>query len=241
MKKHTFYIILSFFPFLIYSQHKIVEVDYTYEIKADSKEEFKILTKLVDNGENSIFVFPDSIISPDFSNYKIFEKGGIFYSRKKDELKMVESIFNKEFYIIEKNFSEKMKWQLISDDTKEILGYHCKAAKLNFRGRNYTAYYSEDLIFSSGPHKFFGLPGLILNVQTEDNLFYYTATKIQLKTKKIEIENPYAEIFDKDFISFKEYKKLFQRKINQALKKLQSETKDDTTYEMNDNSMELYD
>lgn len=60
------------------------------------------------------------------------------------------------------------KWTILKDKKKKILGYECLQAKTKFRGREYTAYYTPEIPISAGPFKFFGLPGMILEIG-EDN------------------------------------------------------------------------
>ena len=56
----------------------------------------------------------------------------------------------------------QMEWTL-GDETKEILGYECRKATCRWRGRDWTAWYSE-LPYSDGPWMFGGLPGLIMEL-----------------------------------------------------------------------------
>ncbi|GHT71710.1 hypothetical protein AGMMS50239_40950 [Bacteroidia bacterium] len=60
-------------------------------------------------------------------------------------------------------------WE-ISDDTLTVAGYLCQKATCRFRGRDYTAWFSNDIPINNGPWKFGGLPGLILKVYDKDKL-----------------------------------------------------------------------
>ena len=50
------------------------------------------------------------------------------------------------------------------DETREVMGYECRKATTRWRGRDWTAWYSE-IPVSAGPWKFNGLPGLILRLE----------------------------------------------------------------------------
>lgn len=62
------------------------------------------------------------------------------------------------------------EWKLDSTGaTKELLGYHCARATLDFHGRHYTAWYAADIPIPYGPLKFRGLPGLIMEIVDDTN------------------------------------------------------------------------
>lgn len=64
---------------------------------------------------------------------------------------------------------------VLGPETKVILGYTCLQATTELHGRTFTAWYTEDIPIMSGPHKFSGLPGLILKVESTDKLFRFEA------------------------------------------------------------------
>ena len=71
------------------------------------------------------------------------------------------------------------KWQ-ITESTRKIAGYQCRKAiwRANDSTRIY-AWFSYDLSTSTGPESFFGLPGVILGLATEDGGVVYFAKKIE--------------------------------------------------------------
>lgn len=73
-----------------------------------------------------------------------------------------------------------MDWEL-TDSVINILGYECQGAKCNFRGREWYAFYAEDIPLSEGPWKLQGLPGLIM--KAADATGHYSFECIGIKSK----------------------------------------------------------
>lgn len=69
-------------------------------------------------------------------------------------------------------------WDLQDGDTM-ICDYPCKRAVATFRGRTWTAWYTEELPYDNGPWKLGGLPGLILKAVDKKGDFSYTAFRIR--------------------------------------------------------------
>lgn len=61
----------------------------------------------------------------------------------------------------------KLNWTL-GRGIKEIGGFECQMASVSFRGREYTAWYAPSIPLKTGPWKFHGLPGLILEVYDKE-------------------------------------------------------------------------
>ncbi|SHF07460.1 GLPGLI family protein [Chryseobacterium takakiae] len=129
--------------------------------------------------------------------FKDFDKGEMIFSELIDKINIgyMESI-------------PIMEWKLI-DEKKQILGYNCQKAETTFRGRNYTAWYTNEIGISDGPYKFSGLPGLILEVFDNDNNFHYSLLQIISKDKNV--------IFNKS-VKYIDRKKMQQIKINNLIK-----------------------
>lgn len=81
-----------------------------------------------------------------------------------------------------------IKWKL-ENGNKIILDYNCKKAVGVYRGRKYTAWYSSKISLNNGPYIFQGLPGLILEIVDENNLFHFKAEAIDKKTGSIYLED----------------------------------------------------
>lgn len=235
--------LLLFFNATGFSQSQSIEVEYTFEINSKGGQKNIFFKKLIDNGESALFTTRDSVVSGAFNQHAMpLSKSdyGMYYHRPGDSAFYWGPIMQKGFYVADDSLQNRMKWSLVEGEEKTILNYKCHAARLSFRGRNYTAYYTDALPFSSGPYKFFGLPGLILEIKTDDNRFSFSAYKITILPQKTSVINPYVKNL-KDFVSFKQYKDAYAKKIVELNKKLQASEKDeDVTYQVEDESMELF-
>lgn len=87
-----------------------------------------------------------------------------------------------DWFLVEELIPEQ-QWTL-TEGTKEILGYKCKSAKCSFRGRDYTAYYTDEIPVADGPWKFGGLPGFIMEVHDAHNHYSFTCVGINSKADR---------------------------------------------------------
>ena len=114
-------------------------------------------------------------------------------------------------YIIEDTLRAP-KWKILTE-MKEVAGHICMKAFWNdtLKKQKVTAWYALDIPCSGGPERFYGLSGLILEVNINDDAMVITADKIEqkkltteldmpkkIKGKKIN-ENGYVEILKKYF------------------------------------------
>lgn len=70
-----------------------------------------------------------------------------------------------------------LNWEFL-DGIKLILGYKCRKARAFYAGRVWIAWYCTDVPIDAGPYKFKGLPGLILQVTDDEELFNFEAISI---------------------------------------------------------------
>lgn len=76
-----------------------------------------------------------------------------------------------------------IEWEL-TDSIITVLGYECREAKCNFRGRGWTAFYCEDIPIMDGPWKLSGLPGLILKANDNDGCYRFECIGIKSKADR---------------------------------------------------------
>lgn len=138
------------------------------------------------------------------NNYRFSE---VIVNKKEKKLteRLYENIFIKKHYAIKENLPI-MKWKLINEE-KTIKNFICKKAKIIFRGRSYTAWYTEKIQISSGPWKFNSLPGLIISVSDDSGIYKWEANSLKYPYENKEIDfkkiilnkSKYQPISYKDF------------------------------------------
>ncbi len=128
-------------------------------------------------------------------------------------------------------------WEL-ADETKNIGDYTCFKATFNeeyttqtissdgemesvTKNRTTTAWYTPQLPISNGPSEFYGLPGLILEIN--DGELTLVCTKIVLNpSEKVEIEEPTKG----KKVSQSEFDKIMEKKNKEMMEQFQSRRKD---------------
>lgn len=68
---------------------------------------------------------------------------------------------------------KKINWTILPD-IRIMKGFKIQKATTNFGGRNWTAWFTHEIQIQDGPYKFHGLPGLILQVEDEEQTHVFT-------------------------------------------------------------------
>lgn len=76
-----------------------------------------------------------------------------------------------------------LNWTL-SDSTITVLGYRCRMALCKFRGREWTAFYAEEIPVSEGPWKLHGLPGLIMKAYDSQKHYSFECKGIKSNSSR---------------------------------------------------------
>lgn len=89
-------------------------------------------------------------------------------------------------------FNEKINldWKVYSD-TVMVKKIVLRKATTSFGGRDYVAWFNEELPYSDGPYKFSGLPGLIFKIYDSKIHFEYELISYKILDKKYELKNNY--------------------------------------------------
>lgn len=80
----------------------------------------------------------------------------------------------------------------ISDSTKTILGYECVKATAHTHGREWTGWFAPEIPIRQGPWKLHGLPGLILEANSEGYQYNFIANRIERS------KNPQFKVYGAD-------------------------------------------
>jgi GLPGLI family protein len=78
----------------------------------------------------------------------------------------------------------KQDWKILSE-TKDIDGYKCQKATCRFRGRDYEAWFTREILVNEGPWKFNGLPGLIVKVYDTQEHYDFELTSVHKVNRQI--------------------------------------------------------
>lgn len=204
---------------IVVAQSFVVQYTYSKHIMRDSTKIISQNTFLNIEENHSTFFseapyLADSIIASDQKlgkkvNFKVLP-GDILGCYIHKNLSSKEIIYySDEFDEHEFKYSEnpKFNWK-INKKSKEILGYKVYLATTTYAGRDYEAYFTPEIPLQDGPYKFFGLPGLILEIFDKKNDHHFLATGIS-KEKKISINDP---ITKKKFIETSKPKFMEMRK-----------------------------
>lgn len=116
----------------------------------------------------------------------------IYKNIPENKISYVDKIVKDKFRYVE---SKTLFDWTIREERKQIAGYTAQKAETSYEGRNYVAWFTQEIAISDGPYKFNGLPGLIL--QISDTRDHYSFAVKQIK----KIEDPVTLAFDpKDYI-----------------------------------------
>ena len=146
---------------------------------------------------------------------EVTSKYHVFKDSRNDLMVSVDLLMEKVFV---KESLNLFHWELTSEKDS-ILGYECQQAKVSFRGRDYTLWFTTALPFKAAPWKFHGLPGVVLKASSGDNFFKAEAVNLKIRNSKTSIENPYAK---EEKISWEDFKKEYIKKDKELMDKLKA-------------------
>lgn len=191
MLQNTLLLFFYMLSFSLYSQENKHRFFYelTFTPSVNNTITKKSLMILDITKESSVFMDYQFVVSDSITqqNLKKFQKTGVYEPPKsnmnidfsftiiknynKGEIEFIDYIMNgvnplKIGYIE----TALLDWK-ISNDKTIIDNYKCQKAYLNFGGRDWIAWFTNEIPISDGPYKFNGLPGLIVKIEDSNKNF----------------------------------------------------------------------
>jgi GLPGLI family protein len=110
-------------------------------------------------------------------------KNTVYQNYKTSRRLSIKEIWGEKVYIADTVY--KRQWK-ITDKHRNICGYDCQKAiwRPNDSTRIY-AWFCNEIMTSTGPEGFFGLPGAIMGLATEDGGIVYFATSVEAKKPEV--------------------------------------------------------
>ena len=131
-------------------------------------------------------------------------------SKRLDVLEMLGRV-----YIVDDSLRTP-SWK-ISNQLKEVAGYLCVKATTEdtLKKQKITAWFAQDIPSQAGPEQYFGLPGLILELDINDGDAVVTATNVEFRDAAKDLTPPKAKGRK---INGAEYTRLVRNHINDSVK-----------------------
>lgn len=185
--------LIVFFVFAQYASAQMIhQGKIVYERKTNLYKKFKddnVADWLKETDKNKTDVFElwfndtAAVFKPEESDLKedmswATSKNRVYQNFKNNTRFTIKSIWGESIQV--KDSLYKRTWK-ITDSKRKICGYNCRKAIWNYSDsvRIY-AWYCEEIIPSVGPESFYGLPGAILGLATEDGGVIYFAKSVQV-------------------------------------------------------------
>lgn len=164
------------------AQTLIVDYDYSMNLsnQIDDKQKSVMVTKAIE-GFSSNFVFKLTHCKGKSSAKRVEvpnnEPNKMTFQGRSHE--MFKDFATQFFYIantklentvVKNTMKQFYDWQ-ITNETTTVKGYVCKKATTQEGDKTITAWFTESIAITDGPSRYFGLPGLILKLQTATALF----------------------------------------------------------------------
>ncbi|MBJ2189497.1 GLPGLI family protein [Duncaniella sp.] len=115
-------------------------------------------------------------------------------------------------------------WE-VGDSVRTILGYECQQAVTDYHGRRWTAWFAPDVPVSSGPWQLMGLPGLIMEAESDGGEYAFIINSIEATDRPITPRPGEHEYIRTDRIKFLRILDDIRRNPEKAFQGLKFEVK----------------
>ncbi|MFC6267044.1 GLPGLI family protein [Frigoriflavimonas asaccharolytica] len=156
-------------------------------------------------------------------NNNIIKSTNVVFNNN-EYLKIKDNSFSKEI-LFYKDLNQNYNWKITSE-IKNILGFKCKKALGEFRGRKFEAWFTSEIPTNYGPYKFRGLPGTILSISDTEKMYVFEAIKIIKNIQpNINVESKLSFKFPlglDEYLTYKEYIDLNNTYLNERRSRILS-------------------
>ncbi|MDO9261111.1 MAG: GLPGLI family protein, partial [Flavobacteriaceae bacterium] len=121
--------------------------------------------------------------------------GSVIYKNQSENKLFTREASAKEVKLITDDFPN-LNWT-ITEETKKINELTLTKALTKFRGRNYIAWYCDQIPANNGPLKMGGLPGIILELKTTDGFLNVSFDKISYQLTRPEVIHRILNKYDR--------------------------------------------
>lgn len=150
-----------------------------YEQYKKTQPQFRVLkSTLVFDATKTLFtpVPPDAASNSFFSLPNTDQFNTIYTDLDARTIVEQKAVFEQTFLV--KDSVRRIKWK-ITDETRDIAGYHCRRANGLMMDSIYVvAFFANQIPVSGGPESFGGLPGMILEVALPHENLVWKATSV---------------------------------------------------------------
>ncbi|WP_306840279.1 GLPGLI family protein [Chryseobacterium lathyri] len=204
----------------IYSQDMRINYDMIYKEDSMSTEvATKKMVLLVQNGESKFYPEKqyevDSLRASGFKGFAVGDHDFYVIKNKQNTGSKYYFLLRDVYRITE---PVKLNWK-IEKETAEKYGYTCQKATVDYKGRKWEAWFTQEIPIQEGPYIFKGLPGLIVYMKDATGSYEFSFTALKKSFYKMELENITPKPLD---ISVANLKKIFIDYYNDPYREMKS-------------------
>lgn len=182
--------LLFFITQNLYSQNMRVNYDMTYKEDSLSTEPVAKKMVLLIRGEESKFYSEkqyevDSVRSNGFNGFAVGDNSFMVIKKPQNSASKYYFVFRDSYKLTE---SDILNWKIEKETTKKN-NYTCQKATLNYKGRIWEAWFTQEIPIQEGPYIFKGLPGLIVYMKDTTNSYEFSFSGLKKNYHQVEFEN----------------------------------------------------
>lgn len=188
---------LILFVFFLKSFSQNLNIEYSIS-KINDKEKTNVIYNLVIENQKSIFYPHSKCVNLNNEENLIPQITSEIIVEKNEKIKIFDKIGKLGVFYIPKDI-KKLDWH-ITGDTKIENGYKLKKANLDYKNKEWEAWYIEEIPINEGPYIFKNLPGLIYSVTNQNKSFTFELLSIKKEIKNCNLNlNSYKEINEEKY------------------------------------------